>query len=52
MYKQMLLAQLSDAGVELGVAVSLKLLGRAGRQDGTLPPEPREPVGKAAPAMR
>lgn len=30
-YRQMLFAQLSDLGVELGVAVSLELLGRAGR---------------------
>lgn len=47
-YRQMLFAQLSDWGLELGVAV----LGRAGRQAGNLQPEPREPVGKAVPAMR
>lgn len=48
----MLFAQLSDSDVELGIAVSLELLGRAGRQVRTLPPEPWEPVGKAVPAMR
>lgn len=47
-YRQVLFAQLSDWGLELGVAV----LGRAGRQAGNLRPEPREPVGKAVPAMR
>lgn len=52
MHRQMLFAQLSDSDVELGIAVSLELLGRAGRQVGTLPPEPWEPVGKAVPAMR
>lgn len=46
-YRQVLFAQLSDWGLELGVAV----LRRAG-QAGNLRPEPREPVRKAVPAMR